>query len=285
MEQWVKSDTPQTGETEQKKQQKVVFRAPDRKSAKKEEDQVSPVLAVQLIFCLAVILFVLITRSLAPEYFAKLRTRYEQMLTEGVSLTSSGELFRFASAQIDTLQDKLRAVVGRLDGAEETDSSSGSQQSSSLGQGGQYEITHAEYLKTVTLAPYRLSDLPCMPVDGVLTSPFGYRTHPITGKTDFHTGVDLAAAEGTPIAAAWAGVVAETGQDEINGNYVKVIHSGTVCTTYNHLSKIAVTTGERLIRGQTVGLVGSTGVSTGPHLHFELLIDGVRVDPAPALGL
>lgn len=79
--------------------------------------------------------------------------------------------------------------------------------------------------------------------------------------------------------------MAETGFNDINGNYVKMIHSGNVCTTYNHLSAISVQTGQRLRRGEVVGLVGSTGISTGPHLHFELLIDGVRVDPAPALGL
>lgn len=66
-------------------------------------------------------------------------------------------------------------------------------------------------------------------MEGTLTSPFGYRTHPITGKTDFHTGVDLAAPQGTPVAAAWMGVVAETGFNDINGNYVKMIHSGNVC--------------------------------------------------------
>ena len=283
MEQWVKSDALQAEPAAQENQEKVIFRAPGGKGTKRGEDQVSPVLAVQLVFCLAVILFVLLTRSFAPDYFGQLREHYEQMLTEGISLTSSGELFRFASAQIVSLQDKLRVAVQQM--GEQDETSSQPQESSSPGQGGQYEITHAEYLKTVTLAPYQLSDLPYMPVEGVLTSPFGYRIHPITQKTDFHTGVDLAAPQGTPVVSAWPGVVAETGVDDINGNYVKVIHSANVCTTYNHLSQIGVTVGERLIRGQTVGLVGSTGVSTGPHLHFEILIDGIRVDPAPALGL
>lgn len=279
MEQWVKSVPEETQAAQMEKREKKIFRAPAQGGGKREEDQVSPLLVVQLIFCVVVLLFVLLTRSLSPDYFNQLRAYYEKMLTEGVSLTSSGELFRFASAQIVGLQDKLREAVDQMD------ESAAATSSEELGQGGQYEITHAEYLKTVTLAPYQLSDLPCQPVEGVLSSPFGYRIHPITGKTDFHTGVDLAAPEGTPIVTVWPGVVAETGQDDINGNYIKVIHSANICTTYNHLSRIDTAVGQQVVRGQTIGLVGSTGVSTGPHLHFELLIDGVRVDPAPALGL
>lgn len=295
MDQWMKSEPPQTAEETQNNRVKTIFRAPNGKKKGTAEEQVSPVLTVQMVFCLLVVLFVLLTKSFSPATFEKLEQAYRGMLTEGISLTSSGELFRFASLRIDDLRQQLREVLARLDGDEKANSdSSGSSQvqpqdqagePSELGQGGQYEITHADYLKTVTLADYTLSDYPYLPVEGTLTSPFGYRIHPITGKTDFHTGVDLAAPLGTEIGAAWAGVVAETGTDSINGNYVKVIHSSTVCTSYNHLSQINVAVGQRLSRGQTLGLVGSTGVSTGPHLHFELLIDGIRVDPAKALGL
>ena len=303
MEQWIKSEPPQA-ETQPGGGEKTVFRAAGRKGdRKREEDQVSPVLTVQMVFCLLVVLFVLLTRSLSPETFEKLGQAYQKMLTEGISLTSSGELFRFAGLRVDDLREQLREVLARLEGDKKTEegeqgsggqegdastgtaAQAGQEESELLGQGGEYEITHAAYLKTVTLADYTLSDRPHLPVEGTLTSPFGYRVHPITGNTDFHTGVDLAAPMGTKIGAAWAGVVAETGADSVNGNYVKVIHSGTVCTSYNHLSRIDVSVGQRLSRGQTLGLVGSTGVSTGPHLHFELLIDGVRVDPAKALGL
>ena len=276
MDAWVKTGEEAEKDGQQAPEQKHIFRAGGTKAGKPGEDKVSPILTVQLLFCLCVVAFVLVMRFASPGFFAQMGERYEKMLTEGVSLTSSGELFRFASAGVESLQEKLRRAVEQL-GAKEPDSA--------LGQGGQYEVTHAGYLKTVTLASYVLSDRPGMPVEGTLTSSFGYRTHPITGKTDFHTGVDLAAPQGTPVAAAWTGVVAETGFNDINGNYVKMIHSGNVCTTYNHLSAISVQTGQRLRRGEVVGLVGSTGISTGPHLHFELLIDGVRVDPAPALGL
>ncbi|MBC5579999.1 M23 family metallopeptidase [Anaerofilum sp. BX8] len=276
MDAWVKEGEEEKKSGEQAAGQKQIFRAAGAKTGRGGEDKVSPILTVQLLFCLCVVAFVLVMRFASPDFFAQMGKRYGEMLTQGVSLTSSGELFRFASAGVESLQEKLRRAVEQL-GAEKPDSA--------LGQGGQYEVTHAEYLKTVTLAGYVLSDKPAMPVQGTLTSPFGYRVHPITGKTDFHTGVDLAAPLGTPAAAVWPGVVAETGFDDINGNYVKVIHSGSVCTTYNHLSQISVKTGQSLKRGETVGLVGSTGVSTGPHLHFELLIDGVRVDPAAALGL
>ena len=295
MEQWIKSEPPQP--EQQAAREKTVFRAAGQKGKKRAEEQVSPILTVQMIFCLLVVLFVLATRSLSPETFEKLGQAYQGMLTEGISLTGSGELFRFAGLQVEDLRQQLREVLAQLEGAGQEQDEDGSSapdtpaqpaqgdDAAQLGQGGEYEITHAEYLKTVTLADYTLSDRPYLPVEGTLTSPFGYRIHPITGNTDFHTGVDLAAPLGTEIGAAWPGVVAETGNDSINGNYVKVIHSGTVCTSYNHLSRIDVAVGQRLARGETLGLVGSTGVSTGPHLHFELLIDGVRVDPAKALGL
>lgn len=293
MDQWVKSESQATGEP-QRENVKTIFRAALRKNGKQQEEQISPVLTVQMVFCFIIVLFVLLTRSLSPSLFEELGNAYQKMLTEGISLTSSGELFRFASLRIDDLRQQLREALARLDETEPSDTrgdltqSKNTQQSdtgTALGQGGQYEITHADYLKTVTLADYTLSDRPYMPVDGTLTSAFGYRIHPITGKTDFHTGIDLAAPMGTQVGAAWPGIVAETGTDSINGNYVKIIHSGTVCTSYNHLSQINVSVGQNLSRGETVGLVGSTGVSTGPHLHFELLIDGIRVDPAKVLAL
>ena len=121
-----------------------------------------------------------------------------------------------------------------------------------------------------------------MPVAGVLTSPYGYRTHPITEKWGFHSGVDLAAAEGTAVSAALDGRVAETGSDETYGEYVVLSH-GSVSTKYAHCSRTLVSPGDRVRQGETIALVGNTGISTGPHLHFEVWLDGSPVNPAWAL--
>lgn len=288
MENWEKAKG--TGQQENNPQEgKQIFRAASRRGPKTKE-KASPVLTVQMALCGFLLVLVLAVRSFSPELFAALGSAYGRALTDGAALTGSGELFRFAEKNLQSLQEKLRRAIAQLDGGAATNAGSApavgvAAAGGDGAKGGEYAVTHAGYLATVTLAPYILSDRPQLPVRGTMTSPFGYRTHPITGKLDFHTGIDLATPEETPVAAAWSGVVAETGCDRVNGRYVKLLHSGTVCTSYNHLSRIDVTVGSRVRRGETVGLVGSTGVSTGPHLHFELLIDGVRVDPAAALKL
>lgn len=130
-----------------------------------------------------------------------------------------------------------------------------------------------------TLAPYFLTASMWSPVSGLVTSRFGWRSHPVSGQEDFHTGVDIAAAQGTPILAALPGVVEQTGYSESYGNFVVLRHSDNLRTTYNHCSEILAKEGEQLARGDRIALVGSTGISTGPHLHFEVTENGVRVNP------
>lgn len=112
-----------------------------------------------------------------------------------------------------------------------------------------------------------------------ITSGFGFRIHPITGRTAFHSGVDLAAAEGTPVVAAQSGRVTFASYDGGYGNVVRIAGSDGISTLYGHLSGFAVHEGSDVRAGQTIGFVGSTGSSTGPHLHFELRSDGHLIDP------
>lgn len=118
-----------------------------------------------------------------------------------------------------------------------------------------------------------------VPVYGTVTSPFGYRYHPITYEADFHSGLDIAAPEGTSIHAAYPGEVIEAGWSDSYGYRVVIRHSDKLQTTYNHCSKLLVTPGINVAQGDRVALVGSTGIATGPHLHFEVLVDGKRADP------
>lgn len=125
----------------------------------------------------------------------------------------------------------------------------------------------------------------CTPLSGSITSHFGYREHPITGKPDFHTGVDIAALEGTAIHCAADGKVTEAGWSDIYGNYLVVSHSENFQTKYAHCSRLIAQQGDVLRRGERIALVGSTGVSTGPHLHFECIVEELRCDPLWLLPL
>ena len=124
-----------------------------------------------------------------------------------------------------------------------------------------------------------------VPATGPVTSPFGSRTNPITGKSEFHEGIDLGAPYGAPIRAAAAGVVTFAGQMQGYGNIVIVQHPGGMETRYAHQSTMRVTKGQPVAAGEVIGAVGATGEATGPHLHFEVRLGGEPVDPAPYLGL
>ena len=118
-----------------------------------------------------------------------------------------------------------------------------------------------------------------VPLEGTVTCAFGNRIHPITGKESFHTGLDIAADEGTAVAAYQSGTVFEVGRSNTYGNYILLDHNGRQ-TFYGHLSAVDVEEDRTVAAGEVIGKVGSTGLSTGPHLHFEIRIDGERVDPA-----
>jgi len=118
-----------------------------------------------------------------------------------------------------------------------------------------------------------------MPVQGHLTSGFGERFHPILGYERFHAGVDLGAAAGTPIVAAADGRVVSAGWAGGYGRAVAILHGGGIETKYGHMSRIAAYAGESVRRGDVIGYVGSSGLSTGPHLHFEVMKNGRPVNP------
>ena len=119
------------------------------------------------------------------------------------------------------------------------------------------------------------------PINGArLSSPFGMRKHPIDGFNKMHRGTDFAAPMGTPIMASGDGVIKKAGWCGGGGNCIKIKHNSTYETIYAHMSKFArgIKTGKRVKQGQTIGYVGSTGKSTGPHLHYEVIINGKKVN-------
>lgn len=112
-----------------------------------------------------------------------------------------------------------------------------------------------------------------------VTSRFGYRTSPTRGASSYHKGIDIGASYGTNILASKSGTVVVSALSSSYGNYVVISHGDGTTTTYAHMSKRLVSVGQTVKRGQVIGLVGSTGISTGPHLHFEISVNGSRVNP------
>lgn len=112
-----------------------------------------------------------------------------------------------------------------------------------------------------------------------VSSRFGLRVHPITGKTKNHTGIDIASNQGTAVYASDGGTVTLAGWNGGYGNCIMIDHGNGYVTLYGHLSSISVSVGQTVSQGATIGAVGSTGNSTGPHLHFEVLKNGTRIDP------
>jgi murein DD-endopeptidase MepM/ murein hydrolase activator NlpD len=118
-----------------------------------------------------------------------------------------------------------------------------------------------------------------LPLRSALNSGFGPRVSPWTGAPEFHAGIDLAAAPGTPVKATAPGVVRFAGAATGYGTSVLLEHGHGIESRYGHLQTLAVAKGQRVERGQLVGLTGNTGRSTAPHLHYEVLVDGRPVDP------
>jgi murein DD-endopeptidase MepM/ murein hydrolase activator NlpD len=122
-------------------------------------------------------------------------------------------------------------------------------------------------------------DLFIWPTTGYITSSYGYRKSPFTGIRQFHSGLDIGSAEGTAVRAAMSGRVSAVGWDNILGNYAVISHHSGYRTMYGHMSVLRVKSGAYVGTGERIGDVGSTGLSTGPHLHFTVYKSGITVNP------
>lgn len=128
-----------------------------------------------------------------------------------------------------------------------------------------------------------MGELFIRPVAGRLTSSYGYRSDPFTGARSFHTGIDLAVPLGTPVKATLDGRIAATGYSPVYGNYVIITHDGGYQSLYGHLQSIGVKKGASIIQGGIIGKAGSTGYSTGPHVHFTVYKNGKMINPLSVL--
>lgn len=172
---------------------------------------------------------------------------------------------------------------------EQADSAPSASFTSPLGQGdAQFHQLFSGWEKldgaagSVAEAVVRVAVPSRMPLEGArLTSNFGLRMHPVIGGLRQHKGVDLASPIGTPVYATADGFVGKAEWFSSYGNYVQIEHGGALETRYGHLSRIATVQGARVHKGDLIGFVGSTGRSTGPHLHYEVRVAGEAVNPIP----
>ena len=142
------------------------------------------------------------------------------------------------------------------------------------------EVTQQDLLRVLRDNRDAIASMPTIwPVDGFISSPFGVRSSSFSGRSEFHKGLDIRARVGTPITAPGRGVVSMAGGDGAYGLSVELQHSRAITTKYGHMQRIVVREGQQVKRGDVIGFVGSTGRSTGPHLHYEVKLNGVQVNP------
>lgn len=148
------------------------------------------------------------------------------------------------------------------------------------GQAAQQELSLSELMEAVKERQAKWASTPSIwPVTGFMTSGFGLRVSPFTEKISMHTGIDIAARPDTPVVASAGGRIAYEGYDGGLGKSIRIDHGYGLQSVYGHLSKINVKIGQRIKRGTTIGLVGNTGLSTGPHLHYEVIQNEKPVNP------
>ncbi len=230
------------------------------------------VMLVQVLLCTLILAFSWAVRTADAPFLPELRTELEAMLTTGVEFSADNTFARFADSVVEELRAGARRLLEKIEEPKALES----------GMGGVWLTAQTRAApEGASLEEYTLSLELMYPVSGYLTSRYGFRDNPVNGADDFHAGIDIGAAEGTPVIAAQSGIVMRTGYNKLRGYYIILRHAGGVQTLYQHLSYIFVRGGERVEQGQLIANVGSTGFVTGPHLHLELILDGVRVDPLP----
>ena len=273
---------------------------PRRKTSGKPKNKTDYLIRLMLLQCLIcglIISGVFITSKISPATFERIKEDYARIMQKDMSAGEFADDIKNAASYFTSQADVLQASSNEVKAeiteeytiesfeviGDETGETVAVGEIVPEGSGGG-DMQGKEAAKGTSFAPYYVSVDPVLPVKNArITSKFGYRTNPVSGNYGFHTGLDLAAAEGTPVAASFYGRVVETGSSDVWGNYVLLEHSESFCTYYCHLSEIYVNEGAVIRQGETIGLVGSTGWSTGPHLHFEVRINGVRVNPATLL--
>lgn len=245
---------------------------PVKKTVKSKQkavaESIDKVVLVQVLVCAFFILLVFLAWKLSPSTFDFLKNEYNRIMS--VDMTAQ------------ELYDSARGISEDVFGAKETEPLTDDTTDIPEAEGGE-DIESSDSAVAV-MATLGSNKKITVPLHGRITSRYGYRINPISGKYGLHTGLDIAAEEGTNIVAAYNGVIKDTGYGTKKGNFVLMEHLDGSETLYCHCSEILVEEGTIIRAGETIALVGNTGWSTGPHLHFEIHRNGSTVDPLSVIN-
>ncbi len=256
---------------------------------KNKKDYLSRTLLLQFLVCLILFGVLFALRSGNSKIFTELESTFSKRLEENLSVKEAKSVFsNITNYKHNTRKEKVEEENDDVieDETVFVPFEEPSLSAEIIASGGKdIKITsNNDIPENVSVNDYELSKKMVLPLKGKTTSPFGVRTHPISGDLRFHAGIDIAAEKGTNIYSAFDGEVVEADYDKWNGNYLKIKHDNDILTVYCHCEKLNVKKGQKIRAGEVIATVGSTGSSTGPHLHFELRIDNISYNPQKALN-
>ena len=237
-------------------------KARNKSKSKRKNDWLVSLSTAQLVLACIGVALLLVVSKISPYTFTALKSEFETIMLTDMS---------------------VREVVGRIQSVFAPEIPSNfddvtEPESESIASGGDDTEVY-EASESVCFAPFDTTVSMAVPVEGRVTSRFGYRNHPITGEFGIHNGIDIATDEGEFISAAFNGRVEDVGYNSVRGNYIVLSHGSNTKTMYLHCQQIIAPIGAIVRQGEIIATVGNTGWSTGPHLHFSIVIGGKYCNP------
>lgn len=227
----------------------------------KKKNSTNSVMIVQLVVCIFAVVSVFLIGRLSPQTFEFIRDEYNRIMSVDMDAKE--------------IASSAKKVIERTEATDEGQTAEKSTERKNVNT--VKSAADGEVMAVMSL--FKSDEEITVPVHGEITSEYGNRTNPVSGEYLMHSGVDIAASQGTEIRAAYSGIVSEVGSNSVGGNYISLVHKDGSETLYCHCSKIIAEKGDVIRAGETIALVGSTGRSTGPHLHFEITVDGKTENP------
>jgi len=243
-----------------------------RKKAKKNKDPFIGLTFRQLIVCGLALIAVVVFGNWDSDVSRNVRDKYIELFCQKTSVNEVIGAFSQSDGNIDVSPTDIATSTN-------TESLGNAILVSNTSQ----TVPPVSLVKTDVSSP--VVNSVDMPINGRITSEFGYRDHPIYGEELFHKGIDIGGDYGDKIKVVLSGEVVEAQYDSGYGYYMKIRHSDNTYTLYAHCQKLLKKVGQKVTKGEVIAEVGSTGVSTGPHCHFEIIINGTYINPRWVLNI
>ncbi len=246
---------------------------PEKEKKDKKKDSFMTVLIVQTLVSATLIGIMLYSFFNSGSFYKTIVDEYEEQMSEDYIQDDFSEAFMKMNEYADVFAQKTR--TGRAESISAEDESV-------ISAGGKDIVfTSLDALEGICFEKVETGVEMELPLDDFsVSSEFGYRIGPISGDAGIHTGIDLAASYGKEIKAAAPGKIVDASWDNSYGNYIKILHDNNTVSIYAHCSSLCADEGERVETGDVIAKVGSTGDSTGNHLHFEIRKDNIRINPS-----